>query len=166
MPEKGAECICKDFGFEYEGGECQPKYGADVKIVKVTEVKFNQSYNEKFADKDSTEFKSKKAELEILLKITICSYISCIDIIVVAITKGSINVEFNAIFPSNVTTATPAAVTTATKQALSDPRLQVLNPDVNSLPKAQGKFQHCNLLKIFLACVKMVYIKSQKLSVF
>ena len=143
------ECKCQKFAFEYERGKCIKK---EVKVVKVKGVKFKKPYNPKYGDKNSTEFKVISTTIETLLEITICSRIHCIDIVIVSITNGSINVEFNVVFPSNATSATASDVTTATKQALSDPRLQSLKPDVNSVPTANGKYLTlvCHFWKLYL----------------
>eukprot|EP00794_Sanderia_malayensis_P017313 gene17313-19046_t len=135
VPSKGAVCRCKKPIQVLRNGKCVTK---KVKLFKVSGMKFNQKYSEKYKDKSSSEYKGKAVELETALNDAVCKKIpSCVGIKVTAITKGSIKVEYNVMVEANADNVTQSTVQTASNEALKDPSLSLLNPDQNSTLSAQ-----------------------------
>ena len=146
VPGEGSGHICRctksDYSYSSKTSTCE-KIAGEKKLFKVTGMKFNQDYRKEFADTNSKPFKEKAAELEGSLNDTVCPRSGCEGIKVTKIGKGSIVVDFIAIFPKN-TVVTAAQVQTAAVEALSDPKLADLSPDNTTTPKAQGKYLKFN----------------------
>ena len=107
-------------------------------LFQVTKLRFNQAYKKEYANTNSEAFKSKAAEIEDVLKRSVCKRIGCNAIVVTSIKKGSIIVDFNAVFESN--NVTTSDLQAATRQALDSSIMAPLDPEKSSKPQARSGF--------------------------
>ncbi len=139
MPDKGAICKCTKPLQVLKNNQC-----VDVKskLFKVTGTKFDQPYNDKYKDKTSKEYTSKKAEVEQALFDTLVKKIfGLLAVLVTDITKGSIIVDYNVVVDVNAQNVTTSIVQNATVEALNDPNLKAFKPVKSSQPSAQGEIK-------------------------
>ena len=102
-------------------------------------MRLKQKYVKEYGDKNSKIFKAKAAEIEAVLFNTLCKKLGCSAIVVTAINKGSLLVDFDAVFNANANVSA-VQVQSATTAALKSQEMAVLSPDTASKPEAQGTF--------------------------
>ena len=102
-------------------------------------MRLKQKYVKEYGDKNSKIFKAKAAEIEAVLFNTLCKKLGCSAIVVTAINKGSLLVDFDAVFDANANVSA-VQVQSTTTAALKSKEMAVLSPDTASKPEAQGMF--------------------------